>query len=152
MWVLFIEKTGEVIASPHTQLCHFRIHRLTHTLTLAWWKRPRTRISRPLSCSSSTYQAISGLAVDASLDSKLSIYPLPGYLLQRYSIRRFEANFSRGRSPCLFPAYLFQAVKVTLMRFRFWAQFIRKSVNHRVMQSHFNPYSPKMRKWLSLSR
>ena len=23
--------------------------------------------------------------------------------------------------------------------FRFWAQFIRKSVNHRVMQFHFNP-------------
>ena len=27
--------------------------------------------------------------------------------------------------------------------FRFWAQFIRKSVNHRIMQSHFNPLFTK---------
>ena len=41
--------------------------------------------------------------------------------------------------------------------FRFWAQFIRKSVNHRVMQFHFNPSETlpriaKMKKCLSLSR
>ena len=44
--------------------------------------------------------------------------------------------------------------------FRLWVQFTRKSINHRVIQFHFNPYHlsailpriAKMKKWLSLPR